>query len=56
LLTNCNEQQAGNPGCFQLVFTLPAALPQLVPAKGVSKPLSLVSFAWVSTLKDLFAF
>lgn len=51
-----SEQQAGNSGCFQLVFPLPTALTWLVPAKGVSKPLFSVFLAWVSNVKDLFAF
>lgn len=50
------EQQAGNSGCFQLVFTLPTALTWLSPAKGVKKPLFSVFLAWVSNVKGLFGF
>lgn len=51
-----SEQQAGNSGCFQLVFTLPTALTGLVPAKGMRKPLFSHFLAWVSNVKDLFTF
>lgn len=54
LLTNC----AMNSRQTKVVFNSYLSCPQLwlVPAEGVSKPLSLLSIALVSTLKDLFAF
>lgn len=51
-----SEQQAGKSECFQLVFTLPTGLTWLVPAKGMRKLLFSDFLAWVSSLKDLFAF